>query len=144
MVFSCLLRLDLKLLYNCSQRDMVTLAAYRNEIKQWTRFHPFDRLHPFCQWWDIFLSVIQSIKKRQLNNIVRKDQIAEGPKFHHLLQRMMAKYAFKRNHLIASIVVKIIYWIGAMHYESNIEGKYQVFIKKKDLLWMFKTNGRWA
>ena len=63
MVFSCLLRLDLKLLYNCSQRDMVTLAAYRNEIKQWTRFHPFDRLHPFCQWWDIFLSVIQSIKE---------------------------------------------------------------------------------
>ena len=131
MVFSCLLRLDLKLLYNCSQRDMMTLAAYRNEIKQWTRFHPFDRLHPFCQWWDIFLSVIQSIKKRQLNNIVRKDQIAEGPKFHHLLQRMMAKYAFKRNHLIASIVVKIIYWIGAMHLWIKHWRKVSSFYQEK-------------
>ena len=44
-----------------------------------------------------------------------KNQIAEGPKFHHLLQRMMAKYMLKRSHLIASVLVKIIYWIGAMH-----------------------------
>ena len=64
---------------------------------------------------DETLSVIQSFQKRQLSNIVIKSQIAEGLKFHHLLQRMMAKYMFKKDHQIASIVVKIIYWIGAIY-----------------------------
>ena len=63
------------------------------------------------------LSVIQSFQKRELSNIVIKSQIAEVLKFHHLLQRMMAKWwhMFKKDHQIASIVVKIIYWIGAMY-----------------------------
>ena len=40
---------------------------------------------------ETFLSVIQSFQKTQLSNILKRNQIAEGPKFHHLLQRMMPK-----------------------------------------------------
>ena len=37
------------------------------------------------------------------------------PKIDYLLKRIMAQYTLKRNELIASIAVKIINWIGAMH-----------------------------
>ena len=49
------------------------------------------------------LPVIQFFRKKQFSNILIGNQIAEGPKFHHLLQRMMVKYMLKRNQLIASI-----------------------------------------
>ena len=53
----------------------------------------------WSQTWNL-LSMIQYFQKRQLNSTRIKSRIAEKPKFHHLLHKMMAKYMLKRNHCI--------------------------------------------
>ena len=62
------------------------------------------------------LSVIQSFQEKQLSDTCIRSGIVERTKIHHLLQKMMAKFILKKKQqLIASITVKMIHWIGALH-----------------------------
>ena len=91
-------------------RNVLTICRRYNRIPDLTDF-----IHCFSDEMFIVSDPIFLKEALQRCNVLIRNHITEQPKLPHLLQRMIAKYLLKRNQLIASIVVKSIYWIGAMH-----------------------------